>query len=83
LNGFEIVGEGSGGGGGVEMGKKEEETRQKAGGVEGHFLLEEGHFVGFLNSFILIGLIHEGQILLDNITRIHLAFEISKINLQI
>ena len=83
MNGFEIVGEGSGGGGGVEMGKKEEEKRQKAGGVEGHFLLEEGHFVGFLNSFILIGLIHEGQILLDNITNIHLAFEISKINLQI
>jgi len=54
LNGFEIVGEGSGGGGGVEMGKKEEETRQKAGGVEGHFLLEEGHFL-FFNSLILIG----------------------------
>ena len=45
MNGFEIVGEGSGGGGGVEMGKKEEEKRQKAGGVEGHFLLEEGHFL--------------------------------------
>ena len=51
MNGFEIVGEGSGGGGGVEMGKKEEETRQKAGGVEGHFLLEEGHFL-FFNSYI-------------------------------
>jgi hypothetical protein len=73
LNGFEIVGEGSGGGGGVEMGKKEEEKRQKAGGVEGHFLLEEGHF-GFFNSFILIGF-HEGQILLDK--QLCLAFEIS------
>ncbi len=34
------------------MGKKEEETRQKAGGVEGHFLLEEGHSF-LIHLFIL------------------------------
>ena len=49
MNGIEIVGEGSGAGGAGEVGEKEEEKRQKAGGVEIVVMrgLDEGHFLFF------------------------------------